>query len=429
MNHRFVAIVSALVLCTPLIACKRTETPATAAVDLTKTASVPAAASTPANAPQPMEASKKPPIDFEQLAQRLVANAGVKEGEIVLVAGQMQDAELLEDIAVNVRKAGAFPLVEYGSDRLSKRLFFDVPDKYDAQTDAAGMKLAGMVNAIITVSDSMAEDLFEGADPNRLAARGKANEAVGKEFIKRNVRTVELGNGFYPTAWRATRYQMSQDDLSKMFWEGVNIDFADLQTRGEQVKTTLAAGNDLHISNPNGTDFKVRVQARPVLVSDGVISAQDMKKGGAAVAVYLPAGEVYTTPVPGSAEGKIVHTKDFYRGKQIDNLTLTFAGGKLTSMTGSGPGYAEYKADYDAVPDARKNLFGFVDLGINPSVKLPASSQVGSWVPAGTITVGAGNNTWAGGDNSVSYGMTVYLPGSTVTLDGKAIIENGELKI
>lgn len=425
MNRRFVAIVFPLVLCTSLVACQRAEPPATSATaDMGKTAS---GASAPAS--EAMEAGKKPPVDFEQLAQRLVANAGVKEGEIVLVAGQAQDAELLEDIAVNVRKIGAFPLVEYGSDRLSKRLFFDVPDKYDSQTDAAGMKLAGVVNAVITVSDSLAEDLFEGADPHRLAARGKANEAIGKEFIKRNVRTVELGNGFYPTAWRATRYQMSQDDLSKMFWEGINIDFADLQTRGEQVKTALAAGNELHISNPNGTDFKVRVQGRPVLVSDGLISPQDMKKGGAAVSVYLPAGEVYTTPMPGTAEGKVVHTKDFYRGKQIDNLTLTFAGGKLTSMTGSGPGYAEYKADYDAVPDARKNLFGFVDLGINPSVKLPASSQVGSWIPAGTITVGAGNNTWAGGDNSVSYGMTVYLPGSTVMLDGKTIIEKGELKI
>lgn len=428
MNRRFIAIVSLLVLCVSLVSCKRAEPPATAAADLAKAASVPAA--TPASVePQATEADKKPPVDFEQLAQRLVANAGVKEGEIVLVAGQMQDAELLEDIAVNVRKAGAFPLVEYGSDRLSKRLFFDVPEKYDAQTDAAGMKLAGVVNAIITVSDSMTEDLFDGADPDRLATRGKANEAVGKEFIKRNVRTVELGNGFYPTAWRAARYQMPQGDLSKMFWEGVNVDFADLQTRGEQVRTALAAGNELHISNPNGTDFKVRVQARPVLVSDGVISAEDMKKGGASVAVYLPAGEVYTTPVPGTAEGKIIHTKDFYRGKQIDNLTLIFVAGKLASMSGSGPGYAEYKADYDAVPDARKDLFGFVDLGINPNVKLPASSQVGSWVPAGTITVGTGNNTWAGGDNSVSYGMTVYLPGSTVMLDGKAIIENGELKI
>ena len=35
----------------------------------------------------------------------------------------------MENIAVNVRKAGGFPLVEYSSDRLAKRLFFDVPEQ------------------------------------------------------------------------------------------------------------------------------------------------------------------------------------------------------------------------------------------------------------------------------------------------------------
>ena len=57
-------------------------------------------------------AAKKAPTDLEQLAQRLVTqSAGVKEGDVVLVTGGTQDQELLEDIAVNVRKAGAFPLV------------------------------------------------------------------------------------------------------------------------------------------------------------------------------------------------------------------------------------------------------------------------------------------------------------------------------
>jgi len=378
----------------------------------------------------PETATKKAPTDLEQLAQRIVTqSAGVKEGDIVLIDGRGHDAELIENIAVNVRKAGAFPMVEYSSDRLSKRMFYDVPEKYDSQANALGMKLAEVVNVTISVSNGMTEDLFAGADPKRLAARGKAGEPVGKEFLKRNVRTVEIGNGLYPTSWRAKRFGMSEDELAKTFWEGVNIDYASLQTRGEQVKAVLAAGNELHITNPNGTDLKVRVQGRPVLVSDGIISPEDAQKGGASVSIYLPAGEVYCSVVPGTAEGKVVHTKDFYEGKDIDNLTLMFAGGKLTSMTGTGDGFAPFKAGYDAVADERKNLFGFVDLGINPNVKLASGSKVGNWVPAGMITVGAGSNTWAGGDNSVPWGVTAFLAGSTVTLDGKVIIENGQLKL
>ena len=419
MKRQLLAVALSVAACTWLVACQR---PAPEAAG-------PTPAPTPAAAPA-AEPAKAAPTDLEQLAQRLATqSAAVKEGDLVLITGRPHDAELLENIAVQVRKAGGFPMVEYSSDRLAKRLFFDVPEKYDTQTDGWGSQLAGVVDVVISLGNNLTENLFEGADPKRLAARGKAAEPVGKALLQNNVRTVEIGNNLYPTAWRAERFGMDQDELATMFWNAVNIDYSDLQARGEQVRAALAKGNEVHITNPNGTDLKLRVQGRPVLVSDGIISADDLKRGGAAVAAYLPAGEVYTTPVPGTAEGRIVDSRSFYRGKPIDNLTLTLAGGKVTAMSGSGPGYAGLKAEYDAVTDPRKDLFGYVDLGINPSVRLPAASKVGNWVPAGTVTVGTGGNIWAGGNNSVPYGVTVFLPGSTVTLDGNAIVENGELKL
>jgi aminopeptidase len=97
-------------------------------------------------------------------------------------------------------------------------------------------------------------------------------------------------------------------------------------------------------------------------------------------------------------------------------------------MTGSGPGFEPLKALYDAAGEG-KDLFAVVDLGINPNVKLPATVAVGTWVPAGTVTVGVGNNMWAGGDNKSPYAYYVSLPGTTVTMDGKTIIEKGQLKI
>ena len=125
----------------------------------------------------------------------------------------------------------------------------------------------------------------------------------------------------------------------------------------------------------------------------------------------------------------MVQSRTYYRGKEVNNLTLTVSGGKVTALTGEGPGFADLKAEYDAVDDARKNELSFVDFGINPNVKLPANSSVGTWVPAGSVTVGTGVNLWAGGDNSVPYGLVLSLPGSTVTLDAKPIIEGGTLKL
>ena len=39
------------------------------------------------------------------------------------------------------------------------------------------MKLADVVDVNISLGNGMTENLFEGADPKRMAARGKADEA------------------------------------------------------------------------------------------------------------------------------------------------------------------------------------------------------------------------------------------------------------
>lgn len=320
-------------------------------------------------------AVKAAPTDLEQLAERLVKqSAGVKEGEVVLISSGPENMELLENIAVQVRKAGGFPLITVGSDRLSKRLYTDVPEKYDTQTDQLDLKLAEVVDVTIGVGRTGAEGLFADADPKRLAARAKAGEPITEAFVRNGVRSVEVGNGLYPQDWLAGRFGMTPEDLAKTFWGGVNVDYTDLQARGAQVSAALSAGNELHIKDAAGTDLKVRVQGRPYGVSDGIISAEDIKKGPAGLSVYLPAGEVYVTPVPGTAEGKVVRAIDFYQGMEINNLTMTFAAGKLTSLTGSGPGFEKMKAAYDAAGEG-KDLFAVVDFGINPNVKLPSNSK------------------------------------------------------
>jgi aminopeptidase len=373
--------------------------------------------------------AKAPPTDLEQLAERLVTqSAAVKEGEIVLVSGGPESLELLEDIAVQVRKAGGFPLLTVSTDRLARRLYANVPEKYDSQTDQLDLKLAEIANVTIALDRNTAEDLFADADPKRMAARAKANEGIPEAYNKHNVRSVEVGNGLYPQSWLAKRMDMTADDLAKTFWNGVNVDYTDLQKRGADVSAALAGGSELHVTDSAGTDLKVRVQGRRYGVSDGIISAEDAKKGPAGLNVYLPAGEVYVTPVPGTAEGKIVRALEYYQGKEINNLTMTFAAGKLTSLTGSGPGFDLMKSRYDAGGEG-KDLFAVVDFGINPNVKLPASSKIATWVPAGTVTVGVGNNVWAGGDNKNPYSYYVSLPGTTVTLDGKTVVEAGQLKL
>src|SRR2546421_11729608 len=71
----------------------------------------------PAASPAAKSAAGAP--DFEAIANRVVTQvAGVKEGDVVFIGGSPRDMELLEDLAIDSRKVGAFSLLPAGTDCL-----------------------------------------------------------------------------------------------------------------------------------------------------------------------------------------------------------------------------------------------------------------------------------------------------------------------
>ena len=292
----------------------------------------------------------------------------VAEGDIVLIAGTDEDLPLLEDIAIEVQKAGADALLTVSTPGFGRRTYDEVPAKYDSRTPELNMKLAGLIDVFIGTESGEGRTM-KGVAPERMAARGKAFAPVGQLMSKRNVRSVSLGNGLYPNEERAEQFGISREQLAELMYGGVDVDYAQLQSTGEQVRKTLAAGKELRITSADGTDLRVGIAGRPVQVSDGVISAEDRKKGGPAVSVWLPAGEVFLTPVAGSANGVVVADHVFYQGDRVDGLRLELKGGKVVGMTAKSG--LEPLEQYYKVAGAGKDVFGVVDIGINPAIEVP----------------------------------------------------------
>ena len=104
-------------------------------------------------------------------------------------------------------------------------------------------------------------------------------------------------------------------------------------------------------------------------MSDGAITPEKLKQGGAAANTWLPAGELILPAVAGTAEGKVVIDKMLWDGQEVRGLTLTYSKGKLTSMTAAS-NIEGLKARYDAAGGG-KDQFGWIDIGLNPETKLP----------------------------------------------------------
>src|SRR5262249_53786188 len=137
-----------------------------------------------------------------------------------------------------------------------------------------------------------------GVPVERLDAVAKASVGIYPQLLKRNVRTVGIGNGLYPTASRAKQFGLTETELAKIFWDGLNVDYAKLQGVGEELKKVLSQAQEVQLTNANGTDLRVRIEKRPVFVSDGVLTPEKQRQGGAHCQTWLPAGEVYVAAVP-----------------------------------------------------------------------------------------------------------------------------------
>jgi len=368
----------------------------------------------------------EPNRDLDALAAKLVTqSARVAEGEKVVINGDPKDAEVLEDLAVQVRKQGAFPLITLSSDRLARRLYDDVPAKYDTQPLEWDLKMAGLMDVEFFV-ESGDEAALSGVPAERVAAQEKMNQPVFALMRQRNVRLINLGNGLYPTPSRAKQFGISEAELAKLFWDGVNVDYAQLQAAGAKLKKTISEGKEIRLTNANGTDLKATIEKRPVLVSDGVISDAKRKEGGAACWTYLPAGEVYVSTTAGSAEGRVVVDRTLYKGKEIHDLILGVKEGKVVSMAAKANA-DELLADFKAAGEG-KDRCGVIDVGVNPNVRPPAGSKVQTYMQAGMVSLSIGNDTWAGGDDNTPFGLGCFLPGGTLAVDGTVIVEKGELK-
>lgn len=367
------------------------------------------------------------PSPTDQLAKTLAGTiAGVTEKDVVLISGEARDLDLLESLWVASARTGAEVMVRLNpSPKTSRRLLLDVPEKFDAKPRTAELALADKVTVTFTM-ESTDYGATKDLPAARVQARNAREMAVIDKHTARNVRQVFIGNGLYPTDFRAKELGLSKAELEATFKAGLSADYAALQKTAAGVKATFA-GKQATVTSPHGTKLTVGLDAKSVIVNDGVITPEKAKAGGAAAMVWLPAGEVYARTLPGTATGTVVVPSVVFENEVITNLELTFEKGKLAKMKAPAcTGYDRLQATFKASADG-KELLSVIDVGVNAAVKFPASARDVAYPAGGTVTVYMGGDTWAGGTNKSTFGLPAMLRDATLTVDGKEVVKAGEL--
>ena len=363
---------------------------------------------------------------YRQLAHHLVVDVdGAKPGDVVLITTTVQNDELIEDLMIELRKAGAWPLVDLSSDRATKAYFDEVSPKYDSQLPGAAYRLNTIINSQINIDWEQDPNLLRNASPARQTVQAAAFAPVTALFVKRGIPYVEVGNGLFPSKYTAAQYGITKAQLAAAFWNGVDTPYAKVHANARIVLKAVAAGRTVRVTAPNGTDVTFGLKGNRIVVSDGALTPALRAKRSAIVYIALPAGEVICGPAPGTAQGTVVFGPEFFSNTEVDGMRMTFTNGRMTSMSAKS-GLAAVKAFYQ-VGTAGRDAFTFADFGVNPGVSFVAGSKMFVTMAAGMVTLGTGGDLALGGKNTSSFNFAGYITGATVTIDGKPVIANGKL--
>ena len=364
-----------------------------------------------------------------RIADRIAAeHLGVKDGQIVVVRGDVRALDFLEELSVAIARHGGSPLQTVTTERLGLRMYEEVPEKYDKMRQGAAIELAELVDGIVSVESSDQPDLLHGIPAARVLVASKTETDVKSILRDRGVPLLIIGNGLWPTAAAAKLHGLSVAELSRVFWSALAVTPRELRDTGNAVRHAIGAGRQIRVTHPNGTDLTFSVEERPVLVSDGTSSPENLADD--VVEAHLPAGEVLVAPVRESANGKLVVTRMPFEGGWLEKFSLEFSRGRVIKHAGKpGKAYERFRQLYDAAPQVGRDELALLVIGVNRGARTPNGRALVSSIPAGTVTVGIGNNTRGGGETDVPFSFVAPLAGATVTVDGKPVVKKGELAV
>jgi leucyl aminopeptidase (aminopeptidase T) len=363
--------------------------------------------------------------DFDAIADKLVNQSlKVQPGEVVSINGGPTEIDLMEALVVAVSKAGGQPVTILGLPKANKRALMETPIEHLEQLPTAQLHLTRMADCLISIGSTQDPDLFADVPEERLAATRRGSAPLNNVFRNARFRSVSLGQtGGIPTKAYAESEGVDYERLDDMFWSAVAVAPDLLREIGQRVAKTLAPGAEVRVTTGEGTDLTFRIARHGSRVNAGRTTDAVPPTGPAQV--WLPAGEAYSGVDETSASGTVFVPHLKFRGVPIDDLRLTFEGGRIASLKASKNGEILKKYLESTKPNSQ-NL-SIVDIGLNPHSQPLPGAHYYSWEMGGMLTLSTGNNSWAGGDNDADGGLSLHVAGATITVDGKTVVDRGEL--
>lgn len=203
-------------------------------------------------------------------------------------------------------------------------------------------------------------------------------------------------------------------------------DYHAINRIGQKIADIFSAGHEIHVTCPNGTDLRARIDGRPGRSISGMPLVMHASGGGGCA---FPDGEAHVCPIEGSGEGKIVFDLTAHSvGRLQSPITVTVKNGMAVAIEG-GAQAAQWREIFAKHGDpASFNCPAEIAIGTNPLVT-PTGSMRTDKKKYATSHIGLGDTIALGGTCHAALRLEGVISQPCITVDGRILTRDGEILI
>lgn len=347
----------------------------------------------------------------------------LKPGDRFLILASVPALPLAREVYREALALGALPVVRSLHPEMDELLYRHGNDDQVKFVPEYEKQELESLNARLVIRGDENLMTMAGIEPARLTLGRQARRPLLERMMARKA-VGELKNCLtqYPTNASAQQAGMSLSDYEEFVFRACFADRDDPIAAWRELSRTQQTYVDfldnvkaLRVEGP-GTDITLSVDGRKWANSDGKAN--------------FPSGEVFTSPVEDSVNGRVrFDVPTLFSGQAVENIELEFKAGKVAAARAER---GDKMLQSALETDAGSRTLGEFAFGLNYGITRATKNILFDEKMGGTIhmAVGAGYpETGSTNRSAIHWDMIKEMKQGRVYADGKLVYESGKFKV
>ncbi|MEW8957288.1 aminopeptidase [Clostridium sp.] len=322
------------------------------------------------------------------LIQKIVTAMGIKKGDMVLLQfwGENKDRDTLNAFSYEVAKVDATPIEFQHSREYYKNLFESFTDDYSIPEEYFNIfKDSNVIIDLFTYKPVIPHKDF----PSEKLYLYKEFMAKLFSILSSKEKFIQLR---LPTLENSMESNLDYETFKNSLFNAYDIDYEALNNDCDEIIKSLSDKNSIVIETNKNHRLSLDISKRSWF--------KDCGDGD------MPCGEVFIAPIEESSNGSIYIEKFYFEDKTINDLTLNFENGVLTSTSSD-----TLNSFLETLPP-KGNILCEFGIGLNKNVKDIVGYTILDEKAYGTYHIAIGMNSMFGGKNESPFHMDFVFKGN-----------------